>query len=326
MSNFINKDDKITVRDVRGMIYHRLNEAEQNTWVNWASPMVMPSDQKLERYDMATMAPVLERWVGPRNIKTIQFNELEVINELFQASLSVGEDLLRRDKTTQLQARIDSFVGRTRTHWAKLCSELLLTGAATVTYDGKMFFATDHETGDSGVLSNMITNDISTYPIDSDAATGTPDAPSAEQLAMAIFNGIAQFYTFMDDTGEPLNENIRNFHVVVPTRYMTTISVALRGERLIKGATNALQQSGEVNVTYSVNPRLNAWTDRFVIFGETSAGEPAIIRQGETEPRLLTLDENSDHFFHNREYVWGLDTWRNVGFGLWQKAVMVIMS
>ena len=72
-----------------------------------------------------------------------------------------------------------------------------------------------------------------------------------------------------------------------------------------------------------VNPRLTAasWTDEFVTFRTDGSVKP-LIRQEETEPVVKVKDENSEYAFDNDAIQIGIDTWRNVGYGRWQGAVL----
>ena len=69
------------------------------------------------------------------------------------------------------------------------------------------------------------------------------------------------------------------------------------------------------------NVRLNAWTDKFVIF-RTDGRLKAFIRQQETDVAMKAKAEGSEYEFDNDAHQYGVDTWRNVGFGRWQYAVL----
>jgi phage major head subunit gpT-like protein len=78
-----------------------------------------------------------------------------------------------------------------------------------------------------------------------------------------------------------------------------------------------------LTINAAVNPRLTTagWTDKFVTF-RTDGGVKPLIRQEETTPQIKVKDENSEFAFDNDAVQFGIDTWRNVGFGRWQGAVL----
>ena len=69
------------------------------------------------------------------------------------------------------------------------------------------------------------------------------------------------------------------------------------------------------------NVRLNAWQDKFVTF-RTDGRLKAFIRQQETDVAMKAKAEGSEFEFDNDAHQYGVDTWRNVGFGRWQYAVL----
>ncbi|MFK5283404.1 Mu-like prophage major head subunit gpT family protein, partial [Lacticaseibacillus paracasei] len=81
-------------------------------------------------------------------------NSLSITNKHYENTLEVALRDLRRDKTGQIQARIQDFADRQLTHWASLLSTLIINAPSTVCYDGQFYFDTDHSEGSSGTQSN----------------------------------------------------------------------------------------------------------------------------------------------------------------------------
>ncbi len=50
------------------------------------------------------------------------------------------------------------------------------------------------------------------------------------------------------------------------------------------------------------------------------------IRQQETEPVLDAIAEGSEEEKKNKRHLYMVDTWRNVGYGLWQRAVLTTFT
>jgi phage major head subunit gpT-like protein len=307
---------RLSSRAVIGIYYERLAAQAGIGWVNAVSNY-FTSDQASEDYPWLGMPPALREWIGGRQAKGFRDNGITIINKHFEATLEIALKDLRRDKTGQIQVRVGEFVQRGDTHFASLLSTLIANGPSAVCYDGEYFFDTDHSEGSSGSLNNDITTDISGLPVE---AHGIVTAPSKEEMLQAILASISQFFTFKDDQGEPINEDAAAFHVMVPVGLSATATSAL--SRANVQGPGIFTVDG-YTITMSVNPRLTAagWTDKFVTF-RTDGSIKSLIRQEETAPQLKMKGEDSEFAFDNDAIQLGIDTWRNVGYGRWQGAVL----
>jgi hypothetical protein len=290
-------------------------------WVNGVSNL-FDSDQGSETYAFLGMSPAMREWVGGRQAKGLRGNQITIVNRHYEATLEVARRDARRDKTGQIMARVNEFADQAQLHWASLLSQLLIDGPSTVCYDGQFYFDTDHTEGDSGTQSNSISVDISTLPA---LVHGTVTAPSVEEMQQAITAAIAQILGFKDDRGQPMNEMAQEFVVVVPIGLWNVATTAVSSV-----ATSALQQNFNPNlvaglkVTVQMNPRLT-WTDKFTVF-RTDSPIKGLIRQRETDVEIKAKAEGSEYEFDNDAWQFGIDSWRNVGYGYWQRAVLVTMT
>ena len=215
--------------------------------------------------------------------------------------------------------RITDLAQRANAHWASLISTLILSGAATVCYDGQYFFDTDHSEGNSGNQANVISVDISTLPC---LAHGVVAAPSVEEMQQAILKGVVAIMSFVDDQAEPMNELAKNFRVMVPPSLafvgMNALATPASANVTVQ---NALQG---INLSLSVNARITSWTDSFAVFRTDGKVKPFVMQE-ETPVQMKLKGEGSDFAFDNDAYQYGIDTWRNVGYGYWQHACKVTM-
>lgn len=306
-------------RAIIGTFYDAL---EQNNGAAWVDPMSMyfTSDQESESYKWLGMSPAMREWVGGRNAKGFRENGLTIENKHFEATLEVLVQDLKRDKTGQTLIRIAEMADRTNAHWASLLSTLQLNGAAALCYDGQYFFDTDHAEGSSGTQSNKISIDISALPAQVHGSTTTP---SPEEMSLCIYQAIAQMIGFKDDQGEPLNEGARAFHVQVPVSLLAAATAAVSNDVFASGSDNTLKKSG-FSISVSANPRLT-WTDTFAVYRVDGRVKP-FIRQEEEPVKLAAIAEGSELEFKEGKHQYGVDCWRNVGYGYWQHAVQVIMT
>ena len=306
----------LSSRAVIGMYYEALAAQNGIGWIDAVSNY-FGSDQASETYPWLGMPPALREWIGGRNAKGFSTNAVEIKNKHFEATIEIALKDLRRDKTGQIKARLAEFAQRGQSHFASLLSTLIINGPSTVCYDGQYFFDTDHSEGSSGTLDNDITTDISALPV---SVHGTVTAPSKEEMLQAITASISQFFTFKDDQGEPINEDAKSFLVMVPVGLAPAARSALSSLNDIGAGMFTLDG---YNVGLVVNPRLTAgsWTDEFVTFRTDGSIKP-LIRQEETSPAIKMKDETSEYAFDNDAIQLGIDTWRNVGYGRWQGAVL----
>jgi len=313
--------EKLTERQVVGEFYKTLEQDLGASWINLISNL-FPSDQASEQYAWLGMSPALREWIGGRNAKGFRENNLTIINKHYEATLEILVKDLRREKSGQALVRIQDLARRANAHWASLLSALIIAGESTVCYDGQYFFDTDHNEGDSGAQDNDITVDISAMPC---ISHGTTTAPSVEEMQWAIVKGIQAICGFKDDQAEPMNENAVGFLAMVPIAFMNVAMQAVATPAQIAATQTALEAAKQrFNIEVAPNVRLSAWTDRFPIF-RTDSAIKALIRQEETEVQMKVKGEGSEYEFDNAAHQYGVDTWRNVGYGYWQDACLVTL-
>ncbi|MEN9376813.1 MAG: hypothetical protein RL710_1970 [Pseudomonadota bacterium] len=311
----------LSSRAVMGMYFARLEANPGLAWVNGVSNLFGGSSQAIETYPFLGQSPGMREWVGGRQPKGLSGNSLQIANRPYESTLEIAIRDMRRDKTGQIEARVNEFVDRSLTHWASLLSTLLINGTSTTCYDGQYYFDTDHSEGSSGTQDNDITVDISALPA---AVHGVVTAPSVEEMQQSMLKGIAQILSFKDNQGEPMNENAQDFLVIVPVGLYLTAVTAVSAL-----ATAALAQNFNPNqiaglrVSVQMNPRLT-WTDSFAIF-RTDSPIKGLIRQSEQENELTMKDENSEFAMDNKAIQIGIDNSRGVGYGYWQRACYVTM-
>ncbi len=313
--------DKITERQIIGSFYKTLSQNNGAAWIDQVSNY-FTSDQKSEEYAWIGQSPVMREWIGGRNAKGFRENNITIANKHFEATIDFLVKDLRRDKTGQILTRINELARRTNAHWASLLSLLILNAAATPCYDGQYFFDTDHQEGKSGRQSNDISVDISALPA---VVHGTPAAPSVPEFQGAIASGVQQIVSFVDDQNEPMNEDASAFMVMVPVALMNTAMQAVATPVQVAESQTALQaMKSNFSISVVPNARLSSWTDKFVLF-RTDSAIKSFIRQEETGVSLKVKGAGSEYEFDNDAHQYGVDTWRNVGYGYWQNSCLITL-
>jgi phage major head subunit gpT-like protein len=316
--------DKITSRAVRGMLQQALTVNTGPAWIDAISNF-FTSDQASEEYPWLSSTPAMREWVGGRNAKGFTENSLTIANKHYEATLEVLLKDLRRDKIDALRMRINELGRRAGTHWASLLSTLIINGEATACYDGHYFFDETHEEGDSGAQSNSITVDIADYPVET---AGSVTLPAVAEFQFAIANAVEAIVSFVDDQGEPMNEDASQFLVMVPHAYMNVALQAVATPVQVAETQSALQALKQAfSISAMANPRLStlAASHQFVVF-RTDSYLKSFIRQQETTISYKEKAEGSDYEFDNDAHQYGIDVWRNVGYGFWQNSCLVTME
>jgi phage major head subunit gpT-like protein len=310
--------NELSSRAIIGLYYKRLSQKTGMDWIE-AISNYFTSDQESETYKWIGQVPVMREWIGGRQAKGFTSNGLTIENKHFEGTLEIMTKDLRRDKTGQITTRINEFADRTNSHWAQILSKLIINGESTVCYDGQYYFDTDHVEGKSGTQSNKLQLDLTSYAEQIDGGkVGIATAPSEAAFRLAALRVIQQILSFKDDQGEPMNENASKFLIKVPTSMWHIAKAALAVPLTVGGSTNAIKVMNELDISVAQNPRL-PWSDKFAVFRVDSAVKP-LIRQEEEGVKLKAIAEGSELEFKHDKHWYGVDTWRNVGYGYWQHA------
>jgi hypothetical protein len=311
-------------RAIIGRFYETLALELGKSWVSRIG-MLFSSDQESETYKWLGMVPALREWIGGRLAKGFRENGLTIVNKLFEATLAVKVDDLRRDKTGQIMLRVDELAVRAAAHWASLLSTLIANGTGSTSglcYDGQYFFDDDHSEGASGTLKNLLT--ATECPA---LNVGTAAAPTANEMAEAILQVICYFQNYKDDVGEPFNENALEFLVMVPTTAIYPAALQAVTKNILNTGSgtrdNPLKET-KFKIDVVPNARLS-WTDAFAVFRTDGRVKPFILQE-EEGVKMDAVADGSEHAFKNREHLYGVTAIRNVGYGLWQHAAYATLS
>lgn len=302
-------------RGLREEFFQSLASVIERSWAN-AIGMIVDSDQEIETYKWLGMSPQMREWVGGRLAKKLRVESFQIRNLPFESTLYFDDDDLRREKTAQFRVRIQDLALRAGTHWNKLITDLLIANGNG--YDGKAFFATNHVSGDSGTLTNLLT--ATEVP---SANVATAAAPTASEMAAIIMELTAYMMGWKDDQGEPINTEAKDFIVMVPQNMNAALRQALTAQYLVNGVSNiALEavRAGLFTIRPVVNPRLTTTTEMYAFIADRPI--KAIILQDEVGIRTSMKDE----VFDNRMWKFGIDARRNAGYGEWNTAAKLTLS
>ena len=326
--------NNITSRQVIGYIFEDIDQAAKASWVDLIAARE-PSNQSIETYAGLGNAPMLREWIGGRQKKTSTEKTLTITNKDWESSIGIPSKDMRRDKSGQIRRNVNQLAVRAIQHQEKLLSILIAAGAASTygnAYTGSTFFNTSHTYATGVTNNNSISVDISALPVgDTTGAHGSTTAPSTGEMALCILQAVQQLFGMVDSENEPLNTGLTDFVIMVPVSLWAVAQAAITSGQLAQGMTNPLVGGGKLyngrGLTFSVvpNPRLSAFTTKFVVFGANSMVKPFIL-QTETEPSVNALAEGSEYETLNKEHLYTVDWSGNVGYFAPDKAVLVTMT
>ncbi len=308
----------------RGIIGKFFAALETYTGLSWLDliSVLFDSDQESETYKWLGMVPGMREWVGGRQAKGFRENGITIFNKKFEATLDLPVDWLRRDKTGQIDIRINELAERAVGHYGELLSTLIANGTGSTSglcYDGQYFFDSDHSEGESGTQLNLLTN--TQVPA---LNVGTATTPTVAEAIKAIIGVIAYMLGYKDDQAKPMNSRAKNFLVMTSVTLWPYLVHAILGEDANgSNVIKELKKQG-FNVNVEANPLLT-YTTQFVVF-RTDAPAKALIRQEEEKLSVGAKAEGSEYEFDNDAHQYGIKAIRNVGYGYWQYAAHATLS
>lgn len=311
-------------RDVIADFYPRFEASFDGSWVSKIATVVN-SDRDIEEYKfLGRTAPVRE-WTQGRTHHELNKFGMTLRNKTWEQTLEIDVEDLRQDKTGQLSARVADMARVAALHPEKLISTLIMDGDGTtgLCYDGQEFFDTDHSEGASGTQKN----DLGSTEIPSANVT-TATAPTPTEAGNVIVETIAYMMGWVDDTGEPVNGEARDFIVMAGTASLYSACVqAVRLNNLASGAMSPVLglTSAGLNITPVFNPRLSADTAVLCVFRADAAVKPFILQRAVPLETQL-LGAGSEYEAIHNKHLFGVKMVHNAGYGMWNQAARVTLT
>lgn len=292
---------------------------EENPYVQLVDRLALRtrSTAASERYNAVSRAPVPSKLLGSRRVKALTAKPIDIANDEFASAIDIRERDLRRDQSGELTRRMTDLAARYAAHPWRQISTLIKNGASSGynSYDGVTFFNTAHSFGDSGSQKNVLTSsEVASLDV------STANAPTPEEAVQAVLDCIGYSMGFLDDEGEPLMENARNWLVMCQFNLWGALTAAASANNLSGGETNTIRalSADGFNLSVVTNPRLyTAGTASAVmyLFNLDGIGDKPFIFQEEVAPEVDMKDESSDYFKDTRSYQVGVYASNGTGFG-----------
>lgn len=290
----------LTMRSVRGEYFLSLQNQLGAAW-HTSVASVFDTNQPSEDYPWLTAVPNLAKWEGERTMRKLQSSQVTIVTDDYETGVSFHYRDWRRDKTSQMQARVADMAARVAMFPESLLTSLITTNGNA--YDGTAFFA-DHGDNDNLVVAGEL-------------AGGA--APTTEQMSANLLTVLSRMLGFVDDKGQPINEAGREFVVMVPPALYGVTVAAINASFTSSGASNPVAElrSAGINMTAVVNARLTAG-DEFYMMRTDSGIRPFIVQQEMVDP--VELGPESEHRTKTNHVYFGHGWAGGVGYGRYELA------
>lgn len=261
---------------------------------------VVPSSAKEETYAWLGNWPKLREWIGNRELNKLLTHGYTIKNKDFEATVQVDRnDIL--DDSYGIYAPLMEEMGRAAAeHPDELVFGLLPDGFTKPCYDGQYFFDTDHRDGDGPIQSNKGTAVLS---------------------VTAYAAARAQMMSLTDEKGKPLG--IVANTLIVPPQLEEKARKILTAEKVVEdvgGVPTLVDNVYKNSAELLVIPWLANHPTKWFLLDGSRAIKPLIF-QDRKKPEFISItDPHSTEVFMSKQYLYGVDCRRNVGYGLWQLA------
>ncbi len=251
--------------------------------------MMVPSSAEEEVYTWFGAWPHMRQWVGERQFKLLKAFKWLIANLKWESTVAVDGIKIRKDTYGTYRPRFTAMGNVAAMHPDELCFKLLADGFTLKCYDGKPFFADDHEFG-----SNKGTAVL-----------------SVDSLADAI----ADLGSIMDSEGNPLFNGSEILTLVTGPKLEKTAKIILNNDLIAEDGTT-INNPMKGAAAYVKSPRITSATAWYVAV-EFQGMLPIIFQQGDPpEFRAFESPVQSEHVFKTDEYLYGSYCYDNAGYGL----------
>lgn len=296
----VNKDNLASLFISLKTTYNNAFSAVESVWKQVA--MLVPSTSGSNDYKWLSKFPKMQRWVGDKQIKSLEAFKYVIENEDFEATVEVDRNDMDDDNlgiySTQAQGAGESA--------AQLPDELVfeaINAAFTgVCFDGQFFVDTDHPVKNPATgLPESVSNKGAAV-----LSAATQAAAIASLGAAATAMGM-----FKDDEGRPLN--VTPSILMVPVALRDVANTLYTADRLEDGKANLYKGMFRP----IVSPRLTSATAWFLL-DVSKVIKPFVYQERKAPVFVQQTDPEADDVFSRKKFKFGAEARAAAGYGFWQ--------
>jgi phage major head subunit gpT-like protein len=225
-----------------------------------------------------------------------------IANERFEVTVGIPRKKIELDTYGLYRPVIAGMGASARLHPDELVFPLLTNGFTNKGYDGKAFFASDHEFGGNYGTASLTLSD------------GSPNV-AAYRAAIASIGRVK------DDQRKPLfTSAAKKLTLVVPPELEEVANHLLHDDFLSVTLGSTQNNVWKNSATPLMSPQLTNATAWFILV--EFMGLRPIIFQQQQAPAFVVKNtaQDSDHVFMQDEFLYGADSFDNAGYSLPQLA------
>lgn len=272
-------------------IFREAFESAQSLYPRIATEV--PSTARQEEYNWLGRVPRMREWLGERVIQNLSAYSYTIKNRDWEATVAIDRNDVEDDAVGIYTPMVRTLAGAAATHPDELVFDLLSGAFENVCYDERPFFDAAHPTGIGQAQSNK----------------GTAALTAASYAAAR-----AQMMSLVDEHGKPLNV-VPDLLIVPPQLEKAALEI-LRADLTASGESNVYRNSADLVVSPYLAASPTAW---FLL--DTKKPVKPFIYQRRKPPVFVSKDSPEDEgVFMKKEFLFGVDSRDNAGYGLWQLA------
>lgn len=252
---------------------------------------VVPSTTGEETYAWLGDIPGMREWIGDREIQNLTASDYTVKNKSFELTVGLPREAVEDDKIGLYNPSVQMLGQSAAMHPDELVFGLLKRGTTEKCYDGQAFFSDSHKIGKKTV-SNKGKKKL-----------GAESYAAARSSMMSITNS----------KGRPLRL-IPDLLVVPPSLESTARKIIKADE--IEGTTNTMKDTAEILVLPDLADQETQW----YLLCTRRPVKPLIYQQRKPAKFVAKTNETDDNVFFSKQFLYGVDSRGNAGFGFWQMA------
>jgi len=260
--------------------------------------MKVPSTTGQNIYAWLSKFPKMQKWVGEKNVKSLEAFKYTVVNDDFEATIEVDRNDINDDNLGIYGPQAQMAGEAAKQLPDEIVIDLVNKAFTTLCFDGQYFFDPNHKVGDVNVSNK-----------------GTKVLSAASSAAADASLGVARvaMRKFKDSDGRSLNV-IPNVLLVGPA--LETTALKLRNNEFLTGV-DANPYRGLFEVV--VDARITSDTAWYLL-DTTKAVKPFIYQERQAPVFVQQTDPQSDGVFNLKKFKFGAEARAAGGYGFWQLA------
>ena len=270
-------------------IFNRAFQQQQPQYTRIAT--VVPSSHSEETYAWLGDLPGMREWIGDREIQNLSGSGYTIRNKDFEMTVGVKRSEIEDDHIGLYNPSIEMLGEAAALHPDDLCFGLLSSGFSQKCFDEQPFYSDKHKIGDK-LVSNKTTAPL-----------------SLESYAAAR----AGMMSLKNSKGKSLNL-VPNLLVVPPALEKIARDIVMADQ--INGTTNTMKGTATIHV----ETRLKSDTEWHLLCTQRPL-KPVIYQQRKKAKFVSITEEKATNVFMSGQYLYGVDSRGNAGYGFWQMAV-----